>query len=163
VLRERGAAIEPRHVVEGLAAARWPGRLEPCPTEPRLWWDGAHNPDGLDALARAWPLLGLEPPGGVVFACSSDKPAPAMLRRLARFAPGATLYATQSSSERTQPAEALADAARAAGLHADARPDLEDAVREALRRSRPPVLLCGSLFAVGDAMRATGCPPLEAV
>src|SRR5262249_24743175 len=31
---------------EGFARVRWPGRLEPCPSERRLWWDGAHNVEG---------------------------------------------------------------------------------------------------------------------
>src|SRR6185295_12134802 len=42
-LSSRGVRISLDAVREGFAEARWPGRLEPCPAERRLWWDGAHN------------------------------------------------------------------------------------------------------------------------
>src|SRR5262249_31113015 len=53
---------------EGLANARWPGRLEPCRAERRLWWDGAHNVEGVRRLCLAWSDdLGLQPPAAIVF------------------------------------------------------------------------------------------------
>ncbi|NOT33461.1 MAG: bifunctional folylpolyglutamate synthase/dihydrofolate synthase, partial [Candidatus Eisenbacteria bacterium] len=50
-LRRADVSIPAAAEREGLAASRWPGRLEACPDEPRLLWDGAHNPHGITALA----------------------------------------------------------------------------------------------------------------
>jgi len=162
-LRAQGLPIHAEHVAEGLAAARWPGRLEPCPTDARLWWDGAHNVDGVDALVHAWADIGMPPPGAVVLACSRDKPVARMIKGLAPLARGKTIVCTQASSERATPAAELAAAARDLGLRAREAPTVEEALASVLGRARPPVLLCGSLFLVGDAMRVTDSAPPEAL
>src|SRR5439155_11815889 len=46
-LAAQGVRLELGALREGFAAARWPGRLEPCPGVPRLWWDGVHDVDGM--------------------------------------------------------------------------------------------------------------------
>src|SRR5262249_53786470 len=117
-LRAQGLPIQAEHVAEGLAQARWPGRLEPCPSDPRLWWDGAHNLDGVNALVRAWTEIGMPPPGGVVFGCSRDKPVARLIAALAPLLRGRTLVCTQSVSERATPAAELAEHARRLGLRA---------------------------------------------
>ncbi len=48
-----GAQIPEDAVRRGLAAARWPGRLEMISTAPRILLDGAHNPHAAQALRRA--------------------------------------------------------------------------------------------------------------
>jgi dihydrofolate synthase/folylpolyglutamate synthase len=150
---------------EGFARARWPGRLEPCAAEPRLWWDGAHNLEGVRRLAAAWADdLGFEPPAAIVFAAGRDKDAAAMLARLRALAPAAELVVTRSANARSlAPGELLALAVPA-GIEATAEDSVERAVRAALaRHPGGRVLLCGSLFAVGEAMAAFGGAPGERV
>jgi dihydrofolate synthase/folylpolyglutamate synthase len=53
VLMEQGAAIDVEAVRAGLAAARWPGRLEIMRREPLVIMDGAHNVAGAEALRLA--------------------------------------------------------------------------------------------------------------
>ncbi|HET7225679.1 MAG TPA: folylpolyglutamate synthase/dihydrofolate synthase family protein, partial [Candidatus Eisenbacteria bacterium] len=104
-LAQQGVAIAADAVVRGFAAARWPGRLEPCATEPRLWWDGAHNPAGIEALLGAWrDDLRLPAPQAVVLAVARDKDAHAMARAVHAAAPGACVFATRTRSERARPA-----------------------------------------------------------
>mgnify|MGYP001560516712 FL=1 len=149
-------------MVEGFAEARWPGRLEPCPTEPRLWWDGAHNRAGFRALARAWREdLGFAPPRAVVLALSRDKDALAIARVVKEFAPAARLLVTRSRNERALPAEELAHRASEAGLAPEPAPDVRRAIESALAAGGGHVLLAGSLFAVGEAMEAWGGAPGE--
>jgi len=153
-------ALPARAIADGFAAARWPGRLEPCPAEPRLWWDGAHNLEGIERLANAWrDDLGLPAPEAVVFAAARDKDAVAMLSVLRTLAPAAALFVARTANERALPPESLVEAAAEAGW-ADAIPrgDLATAVREALA-GRARVLLAGSLFAVAEAMQACGGAP----
>ena len=170
-LARQGVEIGLAALREGFARARWPGRLEPCPAEPRLWWDGAHNVDGMRRLCLAWSDdLGLPPPGAIVFAAGRDKDARAMLTRLRSLADPrsvgapATLFVARTANERALSPEELVDHANAVGWRAEAAPGVAEAVDAALARAgKERVLLCGSLFAVGEAMRAKGGAPGEQV
>ena len=43
--------VTPEQIRAGIAATRWPGRLELVSRQPEIWLDGAHNPAGARALA----------------------------------------------------------------------------------------------------------------
>jgi len=162
VLAERGLALPPRAVIAGFDAVRWPGRLEPCPGTPRLWWDAAHNAEGMETLARAWREdLRLDPPGAIVLAVARDKEADRMLAVLRDFAPDARLIVTQTRSHRALGAAELHARAIAAGWAAEAAGDVAGAAHAALAATPGRVLLAGSLFAVGEAMEALGGAPGE--
>jgi dihydrofolate synthase/folylpolyglutamate synthase len=162
-LARSGLRIEADAVRGGFGAARWPGRLEAAPGEPRLWWDGAHNLQAIEALARAWPKTGNAAPGCVVLAVSRDKDVAAMLAALSRLGCGGRMVATRSRSERAMDPEPLAAAAAAAGWRPLVAPDVPAACRTALAVAgrSAPVLLTGSLFAIGEAMEAFGGAPGE--
>jgi dihydrofolate synthase/folylpolyglutamate synthase len=164
-LARQGVSIGLPALREGFASARWPGRLEPCPDEPRLWWDGAHNVDGMRRLCLAWADdLQLPPPTAIVFAAGRDKDVRAMLTRLRALAPGAALFVTRTANERALTPEELAALARDAGWSAQPSPDVATAIDSALTRAgEGRVLLCGSLFAVGEGMRARVGAPGEQV
>ncbi len=162
-LCDRGVRIPADALRAGLERTRWPGRLERCAGEPRLWWDGAHNPDGLRALLAAWrTLMPTRAPGAIVLALSRDKEADVMARACAAAFPGTTLIATRSRNARALDAGELLRQAREAGLAAEAALDVPAAVRRALALAGDlPVLLTGSLFAVGEAMEVFGGAPGE--
>src|SRR5262249_21982894 len=149
----------------GFAEARWPGRLEACPAEPRLWWDGAHNLEGVRRLCQAWTEdLGFVPPAAIVFAAGRDKDARAMLGRLHSLAPEAAVVVTRTANERALRPDELLALATQAGAAAEASASVPAAVTTALvRAGGGRVLLCGSLFAVGEAMAALGGAPGEAL
>jgi len=155
-----GVAIPRRAVLEGFRAVRWPGRLERAPREPRLWWDGAHNPDGARALAAAFSERADGHAATLVLALSRDKDARAMLDALAPIVPARRLIATRSRSERARPPEEIVRVAEAAGWQAESAAEVARALHAALARGGP-VLLTGSLFAVGEAMEAFGGAPGE--
>lgn len=72
------------------------------------------------------------------------------------------MIATQSRNLRALPAGELCARLRAEGLEAEERPGVADAVEAALEVSPGGrVLLCGSLFAVAEAMEAFGGAPGE--
>jgi dihydrofolate synthase / folylpolyglutamate synthase len=150
---------------EGFANARWPGRLEACPMERRVWWDGAHNVEGTRRLCAAWTeALHFAPPAAIVFAAGQDKDARAMLARLRSLAPEAELFVARTRNERARSAEDLARIARALGAGATPAASIADGLRTALaKHAKGRVLLCGSLFAVGEAMAALGGAPGEQV
>lgn len=45
--------IDDEDLLEGMKITSWPGRLEQISSKPRLLIDGAHNPEGAQALAQA--------------------------------------------------------------------------------------------------------------
>ena len=162
-LAARGLAIPADAVERGLAAARWPGRFEACPAEPRLWWDGAHNPQGIEALVRGWRERGFPPPAALVLATSRDKSIEQMLAALAPLLARGRLIATRSRSERAQDPAAIVAAARGKGFDSELSASVPAACRAALAvvPAAGRVLLTGSLFAVGEAMEAFGGAPGE--
>ena len=126
--------------------------------------DGAHNPDGAAALARALTDLrphlagGGEtppPPLTVVWASMADKDVAGVIAAVAGSPAmtGATVVCTALDLPRALPAADLADAWRAGLPGADIRvaptPDL--ALDLALRTGRGPVVVAGSLYLVGAA------------
>lgn len=163
-LAERGVSVPLAAVRDGFSLVRWPGRLEPCPAVRWLWWDGAHNLDGVRRLVRAWrDEMKMEPPAGIVFAVARDKDARAMLRRLQSFAPHAQFVVTRSRNERAMPPEMLLEIAGKLGMTADLAPDVPSAIQlvRSKLEERGRVLLVGSLFAVGEAMEVYGGAPGE--
>lgn len=164
-LTQQGVKIELAALREGFAEARWAGRLEACPGKPRLWWDGAHNSDGMRRLCQSWTDdLRFPPPAAIVFAAGRDKEARAMLTRLRMLAPAARVYVTRTANERALSAEELLSMAYSAGISAVASPSVRDALASAFDElPTGRVLLCGSLFAVGEAMQVYGGAPGEQV
>jgi dihydrofolate synthase/folylpolyglutamate synthase len=74
----------PAEVHDGLARARWPGRLERIG---RFLLDAAHNPDSAEALARYLRSLGVPPQSAaLVFGTLADKDWAPMLDALAPLA-----------------------------------------------------------------------------
>ncbi|HYO43933.1 MAG TPA: Mur ligase family protein [Candidatus Limnocylindrales bacterium] len=157
----------------GYAAARWPGRLElltvPVPARSsgatrEVLLDGAHNPDGAAALARALddlrPCLagGAETPPApvtVVWASMADKDVQGVIAAVATSPAlaGATIICTAIDLPRALPAGDLAAAWRAGLPGADVRtaPSSAAALDLALRTGRGPVVVAGSLYLVGEA------------
>ena len=136
---------------KGLRSTRWPGRMEWFPRgEGGLLLDGAHNPHGVEALARSLEAMKTRRPSwGLVFAAMGDKEIAPSLRRLAPLFE--TLWCTTvPRCPRAMAADALARVARDSGWadRVEVEPDPAEAVSQALSRF-PSVTACGSLFLVG--------------
>jgi dihydrofolate synthase / folylpolyglutamate synthase len=173
VLLQRGFSIPYRAVTTGFTVARWPGRGEYCPTQPRLWWDAAHNAHGFHELEWEWHrshamIPGREMryefrfPGTIVLALSRDKDVVGILAELKRAFKSSRLIVTRSRGGRAMDPEVIARAADGQGMEARVVPDVVTAVRVALDSAGDAdVLLCGSIFAIGEAMEVFGGAPGE--
>jgi dihydrofolate synthase / folylpolyglutamate synthase len=146
-----GQALDPDALREGLAAVRSPGRLEVVGREPLVVLDGAHNPEGAQALAEAmresfrWERLHL------VVAMSANKDLAGIAGALAPLADDVVV--TRSDSVRSADAS---DVAAAFGGEVERASSVADAI-EIVRRAAGPddvVLVTGSLYTVADAERA---------
>jgi dihydrofolate synthase / folylpolyglutamate synthase len=141
----------PEAVRAGVAATRWPGRLELVAESPRMLVDGGHNREGLRRLAAdvSRLLTGADPPV-VVFGAMSDKDVPGLLGGLRLLRPAAVLFTRAASAgERAADPAGLAAQWGAGGRAVEpAAAALEEA--RARAGSGGTVLVCGSLYLVGE-------------
>jgi dihydrofolate synthase/folylpolyglutamate synthase len=142
-----GAALRPARVRRGLAATRWPGRLEEFHGPRRTLLDGAHNAEGAAGLAgylrrRSGPLH-------LVFGALADKAIGAMAEAL--FPLADAVYLTPVPGPRGAHPEEIA--ARSGGLAPalsiwpSARAALDAAWRACPRSGL--VVVAGSLYLAG--------------
>ncbi len=148
-LRDRGfPLLDADAIARGAAACRWPGRLEvvDLPGGRRVVLDGAHNPAGIDSLARFLRQIG--EPVDLLFGALADKDVAAMLPRLLPLANELTLTAPPSPRALDPRDLATLVEGRAARLERDPSAALE----WALAHGDPvrPLLVCGSLYLIGD-------------
>ncbi len=141
----------------------WPARMQRLRHGPlvdlaegaELWLDGGHNPAAGAMLAQ---VLGDLPPRPTHLVCGmlNTKDVAGFMRPLAGLADSLTAVPIPGEPN-TLPAEATADAARAAGLVADTAPDVASAIR-AITRATPAarILICGSLYLAGRVLRDNG-------
>ncbi|GMU93837.1 MAG: dihydrofolate synthase [Candidatus Hydrogenedentota bacterium] len=136
-------------VCRGLAAAKWPCRLEKVLDEPPVYLDVAHNPAGMAELAGVFRSC------VVVLSVSSDKAAAQMVDAIAPVAK--ELILTQFAGPRALPVDQLAAVARHVPHRTFAH--LDDAIRAAISVANPacPALITGSIFAAGQARQILAC------
>ncbi|MGN7468431.1 bifunctional folylpolyglutamate synthase/dihydrofolate synthase [Brevibacillus sp. SAFN-007a] len=76
--------LEEEEISRGLQQTRWPGRLEVVSPRPLVILDGAHNQEGMEALANSLERLLPEEAGlHLLFSGLADKPLSAMAKALA--------------------------------------------------------------------------------
>lgn len=154
VLRERGIEVPREAVRQGLAAVRWPGRMEVLGREPLVVVDGAHNPYSvgrlLDTLGE---YLDFERVHLVFGAGATHRPA-ALLEVLLPAVHSA--HMVRAPHPKATPPDELVAMARALGYAAQAHDPLQDGLEAAIAEAgaRDLVLVTGSLFVVAAAREA---------
>jgi dihydrofolate synthase/folylpolyglutamate synthase len=158
VLGERGFGVADSAIERGVEAAFWPGRLQVMCEEPLVILDGAHNAAGAAMLAGSLEDMGIFP-AITVFGVLRDKRYRDMLRRLAGVS--RRFIFTRPRYERGLPVARLKEAAREMGLRGSSAGRVDVAVERALGRlsEGDALLVCGSLFAIGEAMEFMGFQP----
>ena len=157
VLREAGWPITDVSCRVGIANAVWPARFEVLDTNPLVIVDGAHNPQGAEALMRSLAEVRASNPavtGKVILVMSvlADKDYETMCAALAPAA--ATAYTFTAPSPRALSAEELAVCLRAANLALSVSPcaSAAEAINAAFEQANPEdiIIACGSLYSVAD-------------
>jgi dihydrofolate synthase/folylpolyglutamate synthase len=159
LLSEHGIAVSGEAVRAGIASVRWPGRFQIVSRRPYVILDGAHD-EAASAALRA-TLESLLPGYRIilVLGVQRDKDARAVAAQLAPIADRVIL--TASSSPRAIPASELQDIVRRYAKHTSGYTPVSLAVREAIAQSRSTdaIVITGSLYVVGEAMRTLGIEP----
>lgn len=149
----RGLRLGPDDVRRGLASTSWPGRLEIVSEQPLTVLDGAHNPDGARALARAFGTLWSEHRPQIVLGILGEKDRRPILEALAPL--GARFHLCPVPSSRAVPPEVLAAELRSLHVSVEVHPSVEGAIAAARAGagSGGAVLIAGSLYLVGAARK----------
>ena len=150
LLSEAGFPSVPQALAAGIERARWPGRMELFPGHPRVLLDGAHNPAGAAALAEALteiPRDRLFMVAGVM----GDKELSGILSPLLPLVD--TVFAVAPAIERALPAARLAAFCGEAGAGVEEAASVAQGIALARAASGADdlILVCGSLFTVGEA------------
>lgn len=152
---------------QGLKTTTWPARfqrltegrlVESIGAEAELWLDGGHNPHAATALAEALATLEEKNPRPLylVTAMMARKDAEGFLEAFCGLARHVNTL-TVPGEDNTFSAEELAAIAEGRGLSARPMPDLETALTDiAAREKAPRILICGSLYLAGHALRLNG-------
>ena len=143
-----GIALDEAAIRRGLAAARWPGRLELIDGSRagvgRVLLDGAHNPAGAQALATALADLGLRRPT-IVFGAMRGKRVSAVLRALAPLEPR-FIFTRVADAGALAPHSLARTWRRVSGRRALTAATPTEALT---RADADPVVVAGSLYLVG--------------
>ena len=151
-------------VADGLRSVRWPARMQPLSAGPygrqaqaagaELWLDGGHNPHAARAVADALTQLDLKSPRetALITGMLANKDADGFFAAFSLT--GAPVF-TVPFDGACHPPEDLAQAARRAGLRAQAMPDVATALNAALSEGARRVLICGSLYLAGEVLGAS--------
>ena len=143
-------------VREGLRSTRWPGRLQVIASSPRVILDGGHNPAAMTKAGATLRRLIDDERLVAVFAMLSERDPVQLLAALRTLRPDAVVFTEPASAAGHAIAAELLARTYGNGSHAVA------SAAAALERARDlagsdgNVLVCGSLYLVGEILALSG-------
>jgi dihydrofolate synthase/folylpolyglutamate synthase len=159
VLSHQGFPITPESIERGIRETHWPGRFQVMPAEggsPEIVFDVAHNPAGAWALRSTLSACYEDRPLTFVFGAMRDKAIGDMAEIL--FPLAARVIATRADNPRSATPEEIREAAVRTGTDIEDSVDMASALERAclLAESQGVVVVTGSIYIVGEAMRHLG-------
>jgi dihydrofolate synthase/folylpolyglutamate synthase len=158
-LNKQGFPVTAESVEQGIRETRWPGRFQVVPArhaQPEYVFDVAHNPAGAWALRSTLSNLYEDRRLIFVFGAMRDKAISEMCEIL--FPLAERVITTQAENPRSATPQQIRDAAHR--THTDI--ELSANVASALARAKELaatdgiIVITGSIYVVGEAMRAMG-------
>jgi dihydrofolate synthase/folylpolyglutamate synthase len=151
--------ISPTDIARGIRQTFWPGRFQIIPAHdswPELVLDVAHNPAGAWALRSALSQHYGDRPLTFLFGAMRDKAIAEIAEIL--FPLAQQVIATRADNPRSAAPEEIRDAAARTGADVIAAPSVPAALARAraLAGSKGLVVITGSIYIVGEAMRELG-------
>ncbi|HEY7690359.1 MAG TPA: folylpolyglutamate synthase/dihydrofolate synthase family protein [Dongiaceae bacterium] len=165
----RDFGVDGAAMARGLREVEWPARLQRLTRGPlaallppgwELWLDGAHNASGGEAMslmAADWAGAKNALPLYLISGSLSTHDPAGLLRPLAPYV-AAVRTVIVPGDHKTLPAEAVAEAARQAGIAAKAAASVNAALADIVAAAKGParVLICGSLYLAGSVLEDNG-------
>ena len=138
-------------ILDGLQNAANPARMELMRKEPPVILDGAHNPNGVEALKKAIEEFLPEAPLTCVMGMLADKDTDTAVSLLNGVFQ--RIYTVPVDNPRALDAETLAEKFRAGGTQAKAFDSAAEAIDRAIEIAEAEggaVIICGSLYLAGE-------------
>lgn len=160
-LEQRGhISLKPDIIEQALREVRWPARLEVLSEDPLMVLDGAHNPQGAEALRDALKHCFHYEDLHLVIGIMADKDIRGILRRLLPLA--RTAIFTQPRYSRAANPDELRRLARPYIQKHYVIPDPASAIAQARQMAGPKDMICitGSLYFAGEVKEILGEPVL---
>ena len=143
------AGISPRTIEAGIAAARWPGRLEHIAGRPEIILDGAHNPAGARALRSYLERFYSGRNVWLIYGAMRDKAVAEVTGEL--FPAAAEVIVTAPRQSRAVRPEAIAELVEHPRLRTAANLEEALATGRASAGADDVIVITGSLFLVAEA------------
>jgi dihydrofolate synthase/folylpolyglutamate synthase len=158
-LSKQGFAITPDTIERGIRETRWPGRFQIIPatrSSPEFVLDVAHNPAGAWALRSALSSYYEDRRLIFVFGAMRDKAIGEIAEIL--FPLAESVVATCAENPRSATPKEIGDVASRTGSEIVGIRDVGSALEHARALARPDgiIVITGSIYVVGEAMRALG-------
>ncbi|MFH1480059.1 MAG: folylpolyglutamate synthase/dihydrofolate synthase family protein [Pseudomonadota bacterium] len=152
IMEKKGITISSRDVVDGLRDTNWPGRMHIVSREPIIILDGAHNPAAIGRLADSVRHVYHYRRLILVMGVMADKDIPGIIREIIPIAD--RVIFTRPAYPRAAEPEVLMKAAEEYDKPATVIPTIPEALDRAkeLSDAEDLILVCGSLFTVGEAL-----------
>lgn len=143
LLETIGASFTAKQLKKAVDAFDWPARFQRLRTDPLVLLDGAHNPDGIEALVQSVQSAGLQI-DDIYFSVLADKQAGSMIRTLQTL--GTSIHLVRFENERLAELEMLAGEFSLPLLSFD---EMISSLKNTDRSS----LICGSLYFAGEVLK----------
>ena len=158
-LSKQGFAITPKSIELGIRQTRWPGRFQVLAAQgdtPEYVFDAAHNPAGAWALRSTLSACYEDRRLLFVFGAMRDKAIGEMAEIL--FPLAERVIATHADNPRSATPDEIRQAAARSATDIEEAPDVTTALDRARGLAGPKgvVVVTGSIYIVGEAMRALG-------
>ena len=157
-LGEQGLPVPPKAFAEALRTVVWQGRCQLISDDPPTILDGGHNPDALHALREALKSMHVRRRVALVCGFCADKAIEPALREILPLV--SAVWTVPLANERGLPPEELAELARRVGApQVVPMGSVEagiDAATTWAHEQQGTVVICGSLFLVGEVLALRG-------
>jgi dihydrofolate synthase / folylpolyglutamate synthase len=158
-LSKQGFAITPKSIELGIRQTRWPGRFHVIAAQgdaPEYVFDVAHNPAGAWALRSSLSASYEDRRLIFVFGVMRDKAIAEMAEIL--FPLAEHVIATHADNPRSATPDEIRQSAARTATEIEEAPDVTAALDRARALAAPKgvVVVTGSIYIVGEAMRALG-------
>jgi dihydrofolate synthase/folylpolyglutamate synthase len=152
MLKEKGAKISSKNIVEGIWKVDWPGRLQVLRRKPWVIVDGAHNAYSMHRLGEALEEYFKYDKMKLILGFGADKDIEGMAAEAAQMTGDIILVA--SKHPRAVKAEALAAEFEKCGVKPRIADSVKGAMALAMKEVQPNDLVCaaGSIFVIAEVM-----------
>ena len=154
-LQKNGWEISDEALRKGLSNVKWRGRFETLCEDPRVIFDGAHNPDGAAFTASTFNTLYPGEKAVIISGVMADKDSSDMASSFAKA--GDSAFVFKPDNPRAMEASEYSLVLKNAGINAIPCENAFEAVKKgvALAKERNcPVLCAGSLYMYGEILDA---------